>query len=57
MPGAFLLTPQEHRDRAEYLRLIGTPAALEQAIRHEQLAKAIEKRLEQNGADYPLVPY
>lgn len=52
----FLLTPQEHRERAEYLRLQGTPAALEAARRHEQLAKAIEKVLERNGQDYPLAP-
>lgn len=52
----FLLTPQEHRERAEYLRLMGTPAALEQAIRHENVAKMIEKVLERNGQDYPLAP-
>jgi hypothetical protein len=56
MDRPFLMTPQQHRDRAEYLRLMGTPAALELAQQHENCAKLIEKRLEQNGADYPLSP-
>lgn len=52
----FIWTPQQHRERAEYLRLQGTPAALEAAKRHEQLARAIEIVLERNGSDYPLAP-
>lgn len=49
-------TPQQHRDRAEYLRLKGTPEALHWAMQHELLAKALEKRLELQGDDYPLAP-
>jgi len=45
MTSNFLMTPEQHRRRAEQLR----QSSPELAKHHEQLAKAIEKRLSDRG--------
>ena len=39
-PGRFLMTPAQHREWARILHAKGKP---EKALRHEQLARAIER--------------
>jgi hypothetical protein len=46
-PGRFLMSPAQHREWAAILRRKGKP---EKAVRHEQLARAIE-RIEQREAE------
>lgn len=46
----FLMSPEVHRERAAELRKIGTPSAIHLAMRHEMLAREIEKR-----TSWPLV--
>lgn len=45
MEKPFLMSPEMHRERAAELRQIGTPSALRLALYHEDLARAIEKRM------------
>jgi hypothetical protein len=51
-PGSFLMTPAQHRQWARILRRRGLP---EMAVRHEQLARAIEIVERRRQAEYPSV--
>ena len=49
-PGSFLMTPAQHRQWARILRRRGLP---EMAVRHEQLAGAVEIVERRRQAEYP----
>jgi hypothetical protein len=56
MPNEFLMTPDQHRRRAVLLRRQGSEEALSLALAHDQLAMAIEIRLNALPGSPPIAP-